>query len=298
MSDNTRISYANATWNPVVGCTKISDGCKNCYAEKMACRLARIPATRGLYQNVVSDGHWSGRTMVANTDTWSKPLGWRKPRRIFVCSMGDLFCGGVESTTIECVFGVMAACKQHTFLVLTKRPNRMNLWISEMGRKRENIAFDPSAGMEDIEWCSASSTAQRECIMAAVELIGHGIGGGPKFGWPLSNAWIGTTCEDQIHTNERIPHLLEAPAAVRWISCEPLLGPIDIPQIERLNLVVVGCESGSHRRECKIDWVYSLVDQCKSAGVQVYVKQISINGRVSKNMNEWPEKLRVREWQR
>jgi protein gp37 len=274
MSDRTRIAWADATWNPVIGCSKISPGCANCYAEKMACRLARMGQK---YQHVVSGGAWNG---TASYDDLSLPR-WKKPRRVFVCSMGDLFHETVPRAVHSYLSGVFVDSPQHAFLVLTKRAKRMREFFSD---------------------CP-----------------------------PSPNVWVGVTAEDQERADERIPELLATPAEVRWVSVEPMLGPIDLENVHgvaswpvdvlsggtwvlgkgtaiegfcqhsnmtTLSWVVIGCESGPKRRPCNIEWARSLVGQCRTAGVAVFVKQLDINGRVSRDPAEWPEDLRVREWPR
>jgi len=246
MSDRTKIAWCDSTWNPVIGCSHISPGCTNCYAEKMACRLAAMHSE--MYEYATDADGWSGRIAVADESTWDKPRHWRKPRRIFVCSMGDLFHDAVMWGNWHNVIGVAADCLQHTFLILTKRAEHM-----------------------------------RELAIVHT---------------PTSNMWLGTTCEDQQRATERIPYLLATPAAHRYLSLEPLLGPIDltvhIP--DRINLVIVGCESGPHRRDCKEEWVRDIKDQCADAGVPFFNKQMSIRGKVVHDMALFPEDLRVRQW--
>jgi protein gp37 len=249
MSDKTRIEWTDATWNPVTGCTKVSDGCKHCYAERQWARLAANPATR-----------YHGRKFTdvqEHGDILDQPLRWKKPRRIFVDGMSDLFHPDVSDRFIADVFGVMAACPQHTFQVLTKRPERMRKLIGAgcMGR------FESDA---------------EEAAALYTDALPD---------WPLPNVWLGVSVEDQATADERIPLLLDTPAAVRWVSCEPLLGPVDLrPYLDwsfafadmsrpDLDWVVVGGESGPKARPIHPDWVRSLRDQCAAADVPFLFKQ-------------------------
>ncbi len=200
MGDNTKIEWADATWNPTVGCTIISPGCTNCYAMKMAERLesmASKPDGSGNfhldhYRGTTSRGpynrkpvHWTGVVKVAPESTLLAPLKWKKPRRIFVNSMSDLFHESVPDEVIDKVFAVMALCPQHTFQILTKRSKRMR------------------------EYCSH------------IDFL-------PPIVLPLSNVHLGVSCEDQTRADERIPDLLATPAAVRFVSAEPLLLPLNL----------------------------------------------------------------------
>ena len=273
----TKIEWCEETWNPIVGCTKTSTGCTNCYAEKMACRLAHM--NQRAYQEVTEGDtenwfrRWNGKVMFRE-DQIDKPLHWKKPRRIFVCSMGDLFHEDVKEKWIGQVYGHIAWAWKHTFIVLTKRPRKMAEFHHALAHyPKGNESQRPIPG-------------------------------------PPPNLWIGVTAENQARADERIPILLKIPAAIRWVSFEPLLGPVDLNEKEflidktrfkytigtYLDWVVVGCESGPGRRPCRLEWVESIVEQCKAAGVPVFVKQIEVDGRVSKDPLEWPEWARVREW--
>jgi len=252
MGTDSKIEWTESTWNPVVGCTKVSAGCQNCYAEKMAYRLACMGQEK--YQEVLHQrtrlvdedaGHWNGKT-ICDEPTLQKPLHWKKPRRIFVCSMGDLFHETVPFEFIEKVMAVIAVCPQHTFQVLTKRPERMRKFIRP--------------------------------------IIDH-----------LPNVWLGVTIESPNYWR-RAKLLQKIPTAVKFLSLEPLitdLGDLDLRDIE---WVIVGCESGPKQRECKIEWVQSIADQCKQAGVPVFIKQLNINNKAVKDINQFPEDLRFREY--
>lgn len=263
------IEWTDATWNPVRGCTKISPGCKHCYAETFAERwrgIAGHPYERGFDPRFVPD-------------QLGAPLRWRNPRRVFVNSMSDLFHDAFTNEQIAAVFGVMAACPRHTFQVLTKRAERMRRWF---------------------EWLSHAHATHVEPAQA-VYCVDHAQRATPRMPsvngfalrWPLPNVWLGVSAEDQRRADERIPHLLACPAAVRFVSVEPCLGPVDVsiylargvieakpgdPDYDALNWVICGAESGNGARPMHEDWVRSLRDQCAAAGVKFFFKQ-KIDGR-------------------
>lgn len=201
----TKIEWTDETWNPVTGCTKVSPGCAHCYIE-------RTPPMRMAGRRFVN-----GRIPVQlHPDRLDQPLRWRKPRCVFVCSMGDLFHEDVPDEFIYSMFGVMAKARQHTFQVLTKRPARMHEWISQ--RTAEN-------GRSARVWSCFEGKAYRPS-------------------WPLSNVWLGVSAENQKAADERYPLLRDTPAVVRFYSLEPLLGPIWNLPLEGISWVIVGGESG------------------------------------------------------
>ena len=257
----TKIEWTEATWNPFAGCSHASIGCKNCYAERMAARQ-RAMGTKG-YGNVVdTNGRWTGN-VVFRPNQLEKPLHWKKPRMIFVCSMCDLFHPEVDTRDIDSVFEIMAACPQHTFQILTKRP-------------------------ELIEKKLYGVTEHNPC---------RSLGGGDY----LPNVWLGVTAEDQLNLNKRILDLLYISWGIRFLSLEPLLGPIEIAEGGfsgrwGIDWVIVGPETGPGRRECKIEWIHRVVDDCAAAGVPCFVKAFPIGNRISKNMDEWPKWARVRQY--
>lgn len=278
----TKITWTNETWNPVAGCTKIADGCQNCYAEKMAIRLKGIAEndlrkkTIQVYRNVISDidlrQGWNGN-VLCREDVIDIPLHWRKPRKIFVCSMSDLFHPKVPFEFIDKVFQTIALCwgnssyrrnsyPNHTFQILTKRPERMAKYMSGDVKKR---------------W-----------------------GDGAPLVGPLSNLWIGTSISTDTDAERNIPILLKIPAAVRFVSIEPILERIDLSQryLGQIHQCIIGCESGPKRRPCKPEWIEDAVRQCVEANVSVFIKQIEINGKVSKNPKEWPEWAQRQEYPR
>lgn len=238
MADRSKIEWTDTTWNPVTGCTKVSPGCDNCYAETFAERW------RG------TDGHYfeQGFDVQLRPGKLTEPLRWRKPRRVFVNSMSDLFHKDVPTEYIARVFAVMALTPQHTYQILTKRHGRMRALIGG--------AID--GGQALLEAAPDEKTAQ--ALYDA-----H---------WPLPNVHLGVSVEDQQRADLRIPALLAGAAAVRFLSCEPLLGPVDLADYtEGLGWVIVGGESGPGARPMSPDWARSLRDQCTAADVPFFFKQ-------------------------
>lgn len=281
MADNTGIEWTDATWNPTVGCSVISPGCTNCYAMKMAGRLEAMgqPIYRGHTIKTKAGYVWNGKVAASNWGQMIKPLSWKKPRRIFVNSMSDLFHEDMPEAVIDQVFAVMSLCTQHTFQVLTKRAERMRDYIGTRGD------FMPIAEAAD------EILHQRRGI--DIRAISWDF---PA--WPLPNVHLGVSAEDQPRADERIPHLIETPAAVRFLSCEPLLGPIEfkkVPGFNRVNLdlsrwwIIAGGESGPGKRPMEIEWMRSLRDQCAIPGVPFFPKQWD-------KVRELPDDLRVRQF--
>jgi len=316
----SNIEWTDETWNPVTGCTKVSAGCKNCYAEALAPRVfAGQVMCQGAggkaYFDSIADARdatgafneWEPRRFTDvrwHHDRLDKPLRWRKPRRVFVNSMSDLFHEDVPDDFIEEVFARMAIAPKHTFQILTKRPRRMREFLASpdygvVRKRRHRINQKANACSEppDHDWAWNA-------------------------GWPLPNVWLGVSCEDQAAANERIPILLDTPAAVRFVSAEPLLGPIDFVRCAAIETsdvgahgfvdwVIVGGESGPKARPCDVSWIRSIVEQCREAEVACFVKQLGrrpydpaiLNGahwetrdKKGGRPSEWPEDLRVREW--
>jgi len=286
VSDKSAIEWTEATWNPVTGCDRVSAGCDHCYAQTLAKRLKAMGNPR--YQRD-GDSRTSGPGfgLTLHRDQIDLPFHWRKPRRVFVNSMSDLFHDDVPDHFIAAVFRVMAEAHEHTFQVLTKRPGRM---ASLVPRFEHAVRPTPRGAVPP---------------------------------WPLPNVWCGVSVEDQHWADIRTPKLLETPAAVRFLSCEPLLGPIDLSAFmggtcggcgqvvrsgfitsgmymggherqlstgealrvgypvdpcgpvdwEGPNWVIVGGESGPDARPLHPDWARSLRDQCVAAGVPFFAKQ-------------------------
>lgn len=284
MADQSKIEWTSATWNPVTGCTKVSPGCDHCYAETFAERWRGTP------------GHHfeAGFDVTLRPERLGQPLRWKRPRRIFVNSMSDLFHEAVPDDYIARVFTVMAEAPQHTFQVLTKRHGRMRSLLTR-------LASDPPP-----------------------------------------NIWLGVSVEDQKWADIRVPALLDTPAAARFLSCEPLLGPVHlgmcdwippgeegfpgvhnplsgewwpavgdyaeeyanrITDLPRIDWVIAGGESGPGARRCDLSWLRSLRQECAESCIPFFCKQLgSVLGRElgagSKGgeWDAWPEDLRIRQF--
>lgn len=285
MGANTAIEWTQATWNPIVGCSVISPGCTNCYAMRIAPRLeAMQPGGHyaGTTQRSKAGAVWTGKLAMAPDPILTAPLRRRKPTTYFANSMGDLFHEAVPDEWIDRVFAVMVLSPQHTFQVLTKRSARMREYMR------------PRGTCIPIEW-----------RQEAERLSGEDPG---AMRHPLPNVWLGVSTEDQERADERVPDLLASPAAIRFVSAEPLLGPVDLRpwllayqcldcfggrtrvtgvfydepcpacggsgcETPRLDWVIVGGESGPDARPMHPDWARALRDQCVGAGVPFFFKQ-------------------------
>ena len=246
----TEIEWTDRVWNPVRGCSRVSEGCRHCYAEKFAHRFSGIGMPYEGLMNV--HGKWNGSVNLMY-DKLEDPLRWVKPSRIFVNSMSDLFHENVPDGFIGEVFEIMAQCPQHTFQILTKRALRMEQWFG--------------------------SWASEEVADSAMQYDIH---------WPLPNVWMGVSVESQEWASDRIPSLLTIPAAVKFVSAEPLLDELDLTLVEDptgggyfnalqhgVDWVIAGCETGSRseRRTMKECWVRDLRLQCRSNDTAFFYKQ-------------------------
>lgn len=284
----TKIEWAEFRWNPIRGCSLVSEGCRNCYAMKQAHRFS---GPGGAYEGLTRIGKhgptWTGKIRVVDK-ALAQPLRWRKPRRVFVNSMSDLFHEDLTNEQIAAVFGVMAATPRHTFQVLTKRPARMLEWFRWVSENTEQLSYGPESNDDDVAWCDRSASEFRRCISAAVDATGYGVGGGRPYAWPLPNVWLGVSVENQAAADERTPFLLATPAAVRFISAEPLLGPVNLGLMgtlpkdiarrytmthEMIDWVIVGGESQARARPMHPDWARAIRDECVGAGVPFFFKQ-------------------------
>ncbi len=257
MSGKSKIEWTEQTWNPVVGCSIVSPGCSNCYAMKMAARTEAMGISRydGTTRVVNGNAVWTGKISKAPSHTWLQPIERKKPSVYFVNSMSDLFHPDVPDDWILDTFTVMAIAHWHKFQVLTKRADRMRDFLN------------------------------RRDLLDQIYLNWYGWSGGAREvqGWPLPNVWLGVSAERQQEADERIPLLLDTPAAIRFISAEPLLGPLDLSDYlvetarsnwdSYLDWVIVGGESGPGARPMHPDWARSLRDQCAAAGVPFFFKQ-------------------------
>ena len=266
MSDASPIEWTDSTWNPVRGCSRVSAGCMNCYAERVAMRQSNPGgAYEGLVHQTSQGPKWTGkiRTVPRLLD---QPLRWKKPRRIFVNSMSDLFHEDVPDDFIDQVFAMMALSPQHAFQLLTKRPERMLSYMTH------DAGFGRWGFIDG--WARRFYEGQHNKPFPAGKIL---IG-------PLPHVWLGVSVEDQAAADERIPLLLQTPAAVRWISAEPWLGPVKLKhgdlrpwekpeQRPKLHWVVAGGESGPKARPSHPDWYRALRDQCRTTGVPFFFKQ-------------------------
>jgi protein gp37 len=261
----TGIEWTDETWNPIVGCSLVSPGCTNCYAMKFAGRVLDKESSPALHyhgttKTVNSHIVWTGKVALAPDHILTAPLRWKKPRKIFVNSMGDLFHESVPDEWIDKVFAVMALSPQHTFQVLTKRSKRMREYFATLYHTSPHISR-----VTEFMWTLSKQRTDH---------INGGI--------PLRNVWLGVSCEDETRADERINDLLATPAAVRFVSAEPLLGPIDFSywlsvnrflKIPKLDWIIAGGESGHGARPMHPDWVRSIRDQRESTGTAFFFKQ-------------------------
>lgn len=291
MSDqrNGGIAWTEQTWNPIRGCSKVSAGCKHCYAETMA---ARFSGPGQPYEGTITNGRWNGTVKLVG-ERLGDPLRWQRPRRIFVNSMSDLFHEALSFEAIAAVFGVMAAARRHTYQVLTKRPARALAFFAWVSAPERRMALPSNLSSISTEHCVI-----REAASGVGKPGAWGVGEAEApFLWPLPNVWLGVSIEDQATADERIPLLLQCPAAVRWVSAEPLLGPVNLraylphaslgetmqrlanavdrgdTSLQLLDWVVVGGESGPGARPMHPDWARSLLDQCVPEGTSFLFKQ-------------------------
>ena len=339
MANLTSIEWTDVSWQVTRGCSRVSPGCGgargegSCYAEGIA---SRFSGPGQVFEGFAVRGKGWTRKVSPLPQNLAEPLSWKKPRRVFVNSMSDLFHEDVPNEYIAAVFGVMAACPQHTFQVLTKRAERMAAWFEWLASARQPWPTQGPPGWlcheharrqahGDVRWMRREDT------------------------WPLPNVWIGVSVEDQKRADERIPHLLRVPAAVRFLSCEPLIGPVDLGRVAfpdegvahldalrgayfcdglneprrtpRIDWVIVGGESGLDARPFDLAWARSIVAQCREADVACFVKQLgarpeieegawfardargvradiplALRDRKGGDMAEWPEDLRIRQW--
>lgn len=264
MSDRSAIQWTDATWNPTVGCSRTSPGCDHCYAVRDGRRLQHLDA----YAGTIADGEWTGlvRFLPGRLD---QPLRWRRSRRIFVDSMSDLFHPGVPDRVVAEVFAVMAGAPHHVFQVLTKRPQRMASVVARL--------VEPGLGASDPEALGALSGESDETMslldVACRRLAAGGvIPAGVSFRWPLPNVWLGTSIESD-HYAFRADHLRSTPAAVRFLSLEPLIGSVGSVDLTGINWVIVGGESGPNARPMASSWVCDIRDRCAAGHVAFFFKQ-------------------------
>lgn len=317
----TPIEWTEQTWNPVRGCSPVSPGCKNCYAERVGGRFCKPGAPFDGFVQIGKNGnpgpHWTGKVELM-PHMLDVPFHVKKPTTWFVNSMSDLFHEGLPDEAIDQVFAVMALCPQHTFQVLTKRAERMRGY------------FAPGK-FTDARCAHAAKSLHTGVIPYALpsEAIfdGRRVAKGESWqinAWPLPNVWLGVSVEDRERLN-RIDHLRQTPAAVRFVSFEPLLEDLGEIDLRGIDLAIWGGESGTGARECHADWIRNGMRQAKRDGCKNFVKQLGANAWIDRDrwhndvrikgndkkagphvqllLNdtkggepyEWPEELRVRE---
>ena len=245
----SNIEWTDKTWNPTTGCTKISPGCKHCYAEVMARRLKAMGQPN--YRN--------GFDLTIHEHMLDRPLHWRKPRMVFVNSMSDLFHKDVPFAFIDKVFAVMALASQHTFQILTKRADRMAEYFGHHPTKEAHTFARVGALAASIAGGRGEDVADPNW--------------GNFFEWPLRNVWLGTSPEDKERAALRTPDLLLCSAAVHFLSVEPLLERIPNLDLDGIDLVICGGESGPGARPMHPDWARDIRDQCVAADVPFFFKQ-------------------------
>lgn len=252
MSTASKIEWTETTWNPTTGCDRISSGCDHCYALTLAKRLKAMGSAK--YQND-GDPRTSGPGfgVTFHEDALTEPLRWRKPRLVFVNSMSDVAHARVSDVQIAKVFAVMALAREHTFQLLTKRPRRLARLLAS-GTWRMQVGVEIARLRPD-----------------GVDVLWERVNEAPLF--PLPNVWIGTSIESDEYC-WRADELRRTPAAIRFLSLEPLLGPLPSLDLTGIDWVIVGGESGPNFRELELDWVRDIRDRCRAQGVALFFKQV------------------------
>lgn len=295
MAEHSAIEWTEATWNPITGCSIATPGCTHCYAMKLAgTRLRNHPSRAGLTKDTKNGPVWTGEVRMndghgGSIDFLTEPLRWRRPRKIFVCAHADLFHENVPDDWIDRVFAIMALAPWHTYQVLTKRSDRMLAYMTQ--------ATAPGR----VFGLLGQLMPGKKGVGGAIEQAANLIVGRTALAMP--HVWLGVSVEDQRRANQRVPDLLQTPAAVRWLSMEPLLGPVDLRHISTmrwrgaevlnalngvlegmfgdycptrtpyLDWIVVGGESGPGARPMHPDWVRKIRDDCAATGVPFHFKQ-------------------------
>lgn len=340
-TSKTGISWTDRTWNCVRGCSIISPGCRNCYAMREAWRFRYLEGNASMQSAamVPEDGPFANLTRMTEAGPkWTglvkmlkgalgEPMGWRIPSRIFVNSMSDLFHEAITDDFIDAVFGVMAFCRQHTFQILTKRPERMMSYI-EGAQDRAGKRFLTPAIIGHAA-CHVTRISQADKLNSEANRRAG------QSEWPLPNVWLGVSVENQAMADYRIPILLRTPAALRFVSIEPLLEMIDIkPFLWQLNpptcrqetraslgnpaldWAIIGGESGPNARFCELEWIRLLVAQARAAELPVFVKQLGARSVIERrdethwseqrfkgdpaisSLDNFPDDLRIQEFPR
>lgn len=315
----TGIQWTDQVWNPITGCTKVSPGCAHCYAEAIDHRFDH---------DETGGAKWTGeRNITLHPERLEQPLRWKKPRKVFVNSMSDLFHEDVPEYFIDAAYIVMSLTPQHTYQILTKRPERFAMWNS---------------GHIPVErWVKAAKYLCGLTDKIMMDNSGAMINAGY---WDSENVWLGVSVENQHWADERIPLLLQTPAAVRFLSVEPMLKLVDLSEwlgeiwntcvkcktgkwlqlgrdselicdncgnfagdMQGVDWVIIGGESGPKARPFHLEWAEALIAQCDKANIPVLMKQVGSNAyykgepfktkhRMGGDPDEWPEHLRRREF--
>lgn len=304
MGQTTGIEWTDATWNPVRGCSRVSEGCRNCYAERQAARFAtpgigvlgeegKIPSERpaaykaGPFYGFVTkvNGHpaWTGKVELVESHLLD-PLKWKDPIRIFVNSMSDLFHENLPDEAIDQVFAVMALCPQHTFQILTKRPKRMLEYLRTIplgGHDGSNDSRQYRVVLAIRNISDKFKSVQRDNLIL------------PK--WPLPNVWLGVSVENHSTAHERVPILRQVPAAVRFISQEPQIDYIEwglVGGVSGIDLLIQGGESGPGARPFDLKWARTTRDECKAASVAYFLKQVGAKP-IDTDPKRWQHRMRI-----
>lgn len=288
MAARSRIEWTQDTWNPIAGCSVHSPGCTNCYAMKrVAPRLAANPATphyAGTVMPSKAGPVFTGVVNLASDAVLTKPLRWKKPRMIFVNSTSDLFHENVPDAWIDRVFAVMALAPQHTFQILTKRAQRMRGYLTKPHKPGRSLTVLDDGSIIDTPaaqirahtaMCELFPKAPPAALNAAAKWQDERYPGEDGFmrRWPLPNVWLGVSAERRQEWLERTGHLRQTPAAIRFVSVEPLLNDLGELDLDGIHQVIVGGESGKDARPTHPAWVRPIRNQCAAAQVPFFFKQ-------------------------
>ncbi len=339
MGSKTSIEWTDSTWSCLRGCSRTiaqgaeTSGCGDptgggCYAERNGYRFAGpgLPYN-GLVRMTPNGARWTGNVLLVDKHLLD-PLRWERPRRIFTTSVSDPFHERFSNETIAVVFGVMAVTRRHTHQLLTKRVKRAREWYAWVGCQA--AAANAGRGMSPAAYCFAmlqkyvdldkrgSFSDQERKLLSRADVVEAAL----SAPWPLPNLWVIASTEHQAAADDRVPDLLAIPAAVRGLSCEPLIGDINLRRVSpspmptdaltgrwgvphqqgtqepRIHWVIIGAESGPGARPAQDAWFESLVKQCTAAEVAVFVKQMVVNGKLSKDIAAFPSHLQHREFPR
>jgi protein gp37 len=275
----TNIAWTDETWNPIAGCSKVDEGCKYCYAEIMANRLSKIGATQEMYGDTIKDGKWTGN-IVFDITKLAYPLNKRKAKTIFVGSMSDIFHENNSDEVIDEIFHIMMRANWHTYIILTKRPERMKAYIDGLQEKEGCDRLSTTPYMPPLSFVEIGGVRKVEKLLdwqgRSFEEDANAFIYGSATHGAFPNVWFGTSIENQETASERTPHLLATKVANRMLSIEPMLTEIDIePFLERnaIKWVIVGGESGKNARPMHPLWVEKIYATCMAKNTPFFFKQ-------------------------